>query len=313
MRKTINQTYIEGYVYSHKLECKTSGAQSKNPGTPFIKGSLDIATNEDCTNTITVNFTYVTELTKNGQKNRNYEVLSKIINRQLFNVIEDGKEKATKVKINSAFGLNEWFDKESGELVSRVMNDGGFITVISSFEKPEDQRNSFKADMLITKVNRKEANEEKEEPERMIVKGFVFNFRKEILPIEFTVYNTVAMDYFEDHDFTMSPLFTQVGGSQDSLVFKKTEIEESAFGDDIVNDVTRYRKALVIKFARKTPYEWDSEEDLTALEVKEAIANRELMLATKKKEREEYLKSVASAPASPAPAPTPVAAGGFNW
>lgn len=312
MKKTINQTYIEGYVYSHKLELKVSGPNSKNPGTNFIKGSLDIATNEDCSNTITVNFTYVAEKTKAGQKNATYDILSRIINRQLFNVIEDGKEKAAKVKINSAFGLNEWFDKETDELVSRMINDGGFVTLISNFEKSEDQRNSFKVDMLITKVNRKEANEEKDEPEKMIVKGYVFNFRKEILPVEFVVFNEKAMNYFEDHDFSTSPMFTQVGGSQESRVFKKTEVEESAFGDDIVNEVTRYRKATVIKFAKKEPYEWDS-EDLSAAEVKEAIANRELMLATKKKEREEYLKNAAaSIPAAPATA-TPVAAGGFSW
>jgi len=311
MKKTINQTYIEGYVYSHKLELKVSGPNSKNPGTNFIKGSLDIATNEDCSNTITVNFTYVAEKTKAGQKNATYDILSRIINRQLFNVIEDGKEKAAKVKINSAFGLNEWFDKETNELVSRMINDGGFITLVSNFEKSEDQRNSFKVDMLITKVNRKEANEEKDEPEKMMVKGYIFNFRKEILPVEFVVFNEKAMNYFEDHDFSTSPMFTQVGGSQESRVFKKTEIEESAFGDDIVNEVTRYRKATVIKFAKKEPYEWDS-EDLSAAEVKEAIANRELMLATKKKEREEYLKSVeASTPATPVA--TPVAAGGFTW
>ena len=43
MQKMINRTRIEGYVYEHKLEKKISGENSKNPGTEFITGTLNIA------------------------------------------------------------------------------------------------------------------------------------------------------------------------------------------------------------------------------------------------------------------------------
>ena len=55
MKKTmINQTHIEGVLYEHALESKVSGETSKNPGTPFISGTIGIATDDAMTNIITV-------------------------------------------------------------------------------------------------------------------------------------------------------------------------------------------------------------------------------------------------------------------
>jgi len=33
MKNTINKSHIEGYLYQHALSLKTSGENSKNPGT----------------------------------------------------------------------------------------------------------------------------------------------------------------------------------------------------------------------------------------------------------------------------------------
>ena len=35
MRKVVNRTHVEGYLYQHTLELKESGPNSKNPGTKF--------------------------------------------------------------------------------------------------------------------------------------------------------------------------------------------------------------------------------------------------------------------------------------
>lgn len=50
--KFINETKIEGYLYEHNLEMRESGPNSKNPGTPFIMGTISIATDEELTNVI---------------------------------------------------------------------------------------------------------------------------------------------------------------------------------------------------------------------------------------------------------------------
>ena len=46
MKKMINTTHIEGLLYEHKLELRESGPNSKNPGTKFIMGTVDIATDD---------------------------------------------------------------------------------------------------------------------------------------------------------------------------------------------------------------------------------------------------------------------------
>ena len=48
MKKTINTTHIEGLIYEHALESRVTGENSKNPGTPFIMGTLSIATDNAC-------------------------------------------------------------------------------------------------------------------------------------------------------------------------------------------------------------------------------------------------------------------------
>ena len=50
--KMKNNTHIEGLLYQHNLTKKESGANSKNPGTVFINGTIDIATDNALTNII---------------------------------------------------------------------------------------------------------------------------------------------------------------------------------------------------------------------------------------------------------------------
>ena len=79
MKKTINTTHIEGLLYNHTLEVKTTGAQSKNPGTQYIAGNVEIATDNGITNIVTVHFSFVTPTTKKGTANATYAILNDII------------------------------------------------------------------------------------------------------------------------------------------------------------------------------------------------------------------------------------------
>ena len=79
MKKMINTTHIEGLVYDHKLEKKVSGKESKNPGTEFINGILNVATDDKGMNVVPVHFSYVTATTSKGGTNNTYNALSRII------------------------------------------------------------------------------------------------------------------------------------------------------------------------------------------------------------------------------------------
>lgn len=134
MKNVINSTHIEGLVYEHTLELRVSGENSKNPGTEFIMGNLNIATDNKCTNIIPVHFTYVTATTSKGNANATYGVLKDIIDGKIGSVMNHGEDKAGKVRIDSAIGLNEFYSDRNGteELVSVKRNEGGFVHVTSA-------------------------------------------------------------------------------------------------------------------------------------------------------------------------------------
>ena len=60
MKKMINTCHIEGLLYEHKLELRESGPKSKNPGTQFIMGTVDIATDDKLTNVVSVHYSVIT-------------------------------------------------------------------------------------------------------------------------------------------------------------------------------------------------------------------------------------------------------------
>ena len=311
MKKMTNTTHIEGLLYEHKLELRESGPNSKNPGTKFIMGTVDIATDDACTNIVSVHFTYVTATTAKGATNATFTTLMNIVDGKYGTVMANGKENATKLRIDSALGLNEFYTDRTGqeELVSAKRNEGGFVHVADSLAEDETMRNTFKCDMLITGVKEVEADEEKKLPAKAIVRGAIFDFRGALMPVEFSAINPNAIKYFVGLGASnATPTFTCVWGRQVSETIVREIRTESAFGEDEVREVKNTRKDFVITGASKEPYAWDDESTLTATEVAEAVANRETYLATIKQRQDEYKASKNAATAAVAPSKT-----GFNF
>ena len=312
MKKTmINQTHIEGILYEHDLTIKESGENSKNPGTKFISGTISIATDDAMTNIVPVHFTYVTATFSSGKPNDTFTTLSNIVNGTFGSYMKDGADKAVKLRVDSALGLNEFYTDRNGkeELVSAKRNEGGFVHKVDAIDEDEKVRNTFKADMVITTVTHIDADEEKGLPEKCIVKGAIFDFRKSLLPIEFSATNPNAMRYFESLEATQkNPVFTCVWGRQVSETIVRQIVTESAFGEDEVREVKNTRRDFVITGAAKEPYVWDDESSITAAELNEAIQKREVDLAAMKKRQDEYKASKNRT--APAAAP---AQGGFNF
>ena len=311
MKKTmINQTHIEGVLYEHNLEAKVSGETSKNPGTPFIAGTISIATDDAMTNIVPIHFSYVTATFGSGKPNDTYTTLSNIVNGTFGTYMKDGADKAVKLRVDSALGLNEFYTERNGkeELVSAKRNEGGFVHKVDALDEDEKVRNTFKADMVITCVTHMDGDDEKGLPEKCVVKGAIFDFRKSLMPVEFSATNPNAMRYFEGLEASQkNPVFTCVWGRQVSETIVKQIRTESAFGEDEVREVKNTRRDFVITGASKEPYLWDDESSITAVELNEAIQKREVDLAAMKKRQDEYRASKA-APKAAAPA-----AGGFNF
>ena len=303
MRNFVNKTHIEGYIYEHNLERKVTGEKSKNPGTIYIAGTVSVATDNACTNIIPVHFSYVTATTSKNTENATYTTLNKIIEGTLGSIMGHGKENAACIRIDSAFALNEFYTDKNGqeELVSAKRNEGGFVHVADVLLEDENARNTFECDMLITNVRRVEADEEKDIPEKAIIKGAIFNYSKALLPVEFVTLNPRAIDYFEGLGASpKEPVVTKVRGRQVSETIVKKITEESAFGDPMVKEVKSTRKEFVITWAAPEPFEWDSEDSITAAELNEAITARETYLATMKQRQAEYKAAKQAAVAAPA-------------
>lgn len=292
--KLINETVIEGYLYdTDRLSVKVSGEHSKNPGSKFISGTVKIATDNDLTNVISVNYRYVPELTKKGKSNPTFNVLNNIITGKFKTIMSDGPDVATKVRANSSLGLNDFpVDDPNAEggknWISVKVNDGGFLEELAFLEPNEEKRNTFKCDMVITSA--KLIDLEDEGTEKMILKGYAFNsFTKMALPVEFNTYRQDAISYFNSYEISGSnPLFTRVWGHQISETVVKTFKEDSAFGEPLVRESKSVRKDWAVVGGAAETYEFDNEDFITADELRKAIQDREVYLANEKKRRAEW-------------------------
>ena len=315
MKSTMkNATHIEGLLYQHALSLKTSGENSKNPGTQFINGTIDIATDDAATNIVSVHFTYVTpKYAKSGSDNAIFTTLQNIINGTICNVIEHGIDKAAKVRIDSAIGVNEFYSSRNGkeELVTVKRNEGGFVHVVQNIAADEKLRNTFECDMVIINAREIEPDEERNRPRQVKVSGYTFDFRKALVPVEFTALSEGAMDYFLGLDVSpKTPVFTKVWGRQLSQVTMVRTVEESAFGEQKVTETPFTNRDFVITGAYSDPYAWDDESTITVQEYNAALADREVALAAIKQRQDEYNASKAQ---TQAPAATPNAPSGFNF
>ena len=293
MRKPQNTERVEGYIYQHDLTVKQVQNQSSdNFGKDFIAGNIEVATDDECLNVIKVHFTYVTPTNKSGAENRTYSVLKKIIDENKT-ITAVGKENATKVRIDTALALNDFYN-QNDELVSAKTNEGGFVTIINELGEPKE-RNRFTVDMVITGVTHVDADAEKKIDEHALVRGAIFNFRNDLLPVEFKVKNAEGIKYFEGLGATNAePIYTKVWGDIVSETTTTTQEVESAFGEAAVRTYRNTSKEWVITGTAKVPYDFGDESILTADELQKASADRQVYLADVKKRADEYKASRAA-------------------
>ena len=301
MKKMNNKVHLEGRLYQHNLEKKVTGPQSKKPGTEYIQGTIEVATDDDITNIVSVHFSYITEVTSTGKTDTRFKVLSDIIDGKYLTCMADGADVATKISVDTAIGINDFYtDRQKDEngdptLVSAKRNEGGFIRIVNNLKESDKDRNYFNVDIVITGVTRKEADEERGLPEKGIIKGAIFDFRNVLLPVEFSVTNPKAIDYFEGLEASAkSPVFTAIKGTQISEVVKKTITVEGAFGDE-VREVENNRKDWTIYWAQSEPYEFDDDATITKAELTKAMTDRQTMLAEVKQRYLDYKATAGSA------------------
>ena len=322
MRKNLNAETIEGRVYQHNLTLKTvQNQQSENFGKEFINGTLDVATDEEGLNIITVHYTYVTEITKNGKQNATYSNLKKIIDGKTW--VMDGKDQATKVRLTTSAALNDFFPQGGDVLVSQPTNEGGFVSIVSD---AREGKAKFEFDTVITNVELVEATPDNNETEDYAkISCAIFNFRNDILPFTLIAresFKAGSLNYFLGLNASPSnPVYTQVKGEIVSTTVKVQKVIESAFGDPVVDFENKRRREWIVDWAKPDPYIFDDPSTITAEELSKAIADRNVYLEEVKTRAKEYYNAKGSvvagnnaAAAMPAPNPSSqIPVGGFNF
>ena len=321
MRKNVNQMTVSGRIHSYGengrnvLKLSVSGEKSKNPGTEFISGIINIATDEAGLNVVPVKFTYVTATYgSSGKANPNFGILKNILtNGKTW--VDQGKDAATKIKVDGSIGLNEFYVNENGvdRLVSAKVNEGSFVTILNELPADENDRTKFTTDMFINRIEHKDADGDKIKEDYTVVGGVIFNFRNEILPVEYVVRNPQGMAYFESLDADIEPVYTKVWGKINCSTTTTTTTEESAFGEASVRTFEKKVREWIVSGCSREGYNYGDEEVLTYDDIAKAIANREVNLAEMKKRSEEYKASAQTAAPIVTPAAPKAKAGGFNF
>ena len=292
MRKNVNSVHIEGYVYQHDLVKKTvQNQQSENFGKEFISGNVEVAVDEEGTNTIKVHFSYVVPTTKKGTRNATYFELVKIMEGATW--VTHGKDNALKVKIDTAIALNDFY-ADDNTLVSAKINEGGFVTTVDIL-CPEERRSIFQADMLVTGA---QLIEKDNADDVFLLKGAVFSFKNDLLPVEFVVRSPEGIKYFDRLEPTsQEPKYMRVFGVINNKAIQVPVKEGGEWGTGVVNYKEVRDKSYVV-VGNNPPYEFGEENVMTVEELKTAIQNREIHLADVKKRREEYKAQQAQQAAS---------------
>jgi hypothetical protein len=316
MKKTNNKITVVGYLYSHDLEEKVTGPNSKHPGTPFIRGKINIAVDEAGMNTVEVNYTYVAPTYSSGKTNRTYNDLKAILDHPEWTWISTGKDGCKRISVQAQAGLNEFVDNRDGsetkgDVVSVKRVDGSFINFIDILPD-EDDRNVFEFDVLVNKATHIEANEELNYPERVELEAAVFDFRGALLPLNLQVYSEGGMNYFEDA-LNEGPLFTAIKGRINNVTQKIEVTQQSAFGEAFVTTRNRKVRNWEVTWASAEPYSYGDEGVLTEDEVQQKIQDRNIHLAEIKKRDEDYRKQQAEQKAIPAQATVVKNSGTFTF
>lgn len=312
--KLINEVTLAGKLYSHTLEKKVS-----QKGVNYIGGTIDLQTDDDGLNIVTVTYVYVAPTypakgDKPERPNPNYAILEKIINSGKT-VLTDGED-AWMLKLTPSLAVND-FPNRDGEMVAAKRLEGGFVSIINKLPEKDSDRNEFRVDAILSSAVLVEADEEKGITEDYLeLTGYFFNYAKAIFPAKFIVKSKGGINYFEGLDISKSnPVFTKVWGSIQSQTIVTRREEESAFGEASVKEFTSTRREWVVTGAATEPYViGDAEIGITADEIKDALSAREIRLAEIKKQNEEYQASKAAGGATSTQAAAVTAAqGAFNF
>jgi hypothetical protein len=194
----------------------------------------------------------------------------------------DGRD-AIKVRISGDIEVNDWVNR-NGEMVSVRRLGGSFCNRHNgqNITKPAE----FEAEFL---ANTAMFHEVEDGDDYYELKGYVFNWRNELVPTSFSVSSPAGIKAFEDMEITQKePKLVHIWGKvkTNTIVTQKESDEDLAFGVPAVTTTERTFTSWEVCSA-SNPMEFDDASTITVDEVQKLLADREEHLADVKKRYEE--------------------------
>lgn len=287
----LNRVTVSGYIFNlegsrdwDKLQKRVSGENSKNPGQEYISGVISIATDNEALNVVQVHFTYVTPTySKSGKDNPNYAFLANLIEQNengTLKTFEKCGTDAEKVTVTGDISLNEFVDQEDNFVAVKQIR-GSFI---GNMTARDSMGAFFDCEALISNAAVREVEDGED---YMTIGGYVFNFRKELLPIQFTVRIPGGIQFFENREVSSkNPFLGKVSGEIVSTIVNVSRDESDVDGFGEVKPTTRTIRGWDVSSARET-MEFNDEDTLTLDELKKLVAERADHEAEIRKQQEE--------------------------
>lgn len=299
----LNNVSIRGYVFSTRnLEKRVSKA-----GNEYIGGTLNVATDDDALNVVPVNFTYVTPTDRNGNPKSTYQYLESVINGDVKTYEAVGTD-AGRVRIDGDIEVNDWVSRD-GELISNKRVRGSFVHALNANEPIGDAPATFECDMLAQSAVERESRDGSTYLE---VRGFAFNFRDDLVPVNFSVTSEGGRQFFENEDIsTASPYFGKVWGDiKSTIVQSNREVDTSNVGFGAARVKTTSSTIRTWEIAGASVNLGLGEDTITMNELKAADERRQQTLAEVRARYEARQGNTTPTgfPASAAPAAKPRAA-----
>lgn len=275
MRNFKNTVHVEGYVFGHTLEKRVSAK-----GVEYIRGDIQVAVDENAMNVVSVSYIYETETFNSGTANSKWPIMMKLINGAP--TYQSDGQNAMKVRIDSAIGINDFIGRD-GNMVSAKRPEGGFIHELTG--TPNFGAN-FDVDMLIAGTAEKEVEDG---DDYLTIRGYVFNFRNDLVPVDFNVRDKGGIKYFQDEDISnANPMLTNLWGNIISTTIETKQEVESAWGAPSVNVSTRTVRSWDIVGCAVTQMDLWDEDTITQEEFKAKMQARQEHLADVKQRHDEY-------------------------
>lgn len=279
MRQSNNKLDIEGIVSEKNIRDIEKNGKKYISGEIIVEVQLPVKdkNGKEVIQTLSLPVSFISaNVKKDGGANKNYAALQKL--KEFDTIASSGRENATKVQIRGArIRENSFASPQTNEIVRGIKLESNFFTKTSDATFVPTA--SYMAEIFILDIQpeqKSDAEGNREDTGRLIVKGAVTQWGDQVEVIDFIAEDKAYVDFINQNwkkGDTVSvggyPKFTS------ELVEKSTEL---GFGEAQVSSYTKRSRELIITRGSRGPL--DEEFAFPKEEIAKAMTERKARLDT---------------------------------